>query len=385
MLNKCILSIVIPTLNRYETLLPLLTSLCGFKSFDFEIIIQDNSGDNSEFLVFYEKFKKDNRLKYFHSIEILSAIENCDLAVKKASGEFICFIGDDDGITQEMLNCCEWMKTNNVESVFFNRAIYTWPQTNHYFKFNNVLNGKLIIPNFTGELKKLNVIEEYSKIFKSGGQGMFNCPRLYHGIISKKCLDNLYSDLGTYFPGPVPDMSNCIALSKYIENHYFVDLPLVITGQSSKSMSGKNAMRKHQGEISNEKSLPKSAELIWNQRVPFYWSGPTIWAQAALEASFRINLDVSRNFNFPKLYAYCLAFTSKEYYPRVFVAMGEEKNPLHKVKLIFSVIFYLIQVNFLRLNILISKFTKNSNKLTFVNIESVISHLDSIGKFKYYK
>lgn len=383
MSDNILLSIVIPTLNRYETLLPLIKSLCKFKNNNFEIVVQDNSIDNAHFLNFYKEYINDNRIKYFYDNSSFSAIENCDLAVKKAIGKFICFIGDDDGVAEEILLCCEWMEKNDVESVFFNRAIYTWPQTNHYFKFNNSLNGKLLIPKTTGLISRLNVEREYSKIYSSGGQGMFNAPRLYHGIIAKSCLDELYSNLGTYFPGPVPDMSNCIALSKYVKSHYFIDIPLVITGQSSKSMSGKNAVRKHQGEISKEKSLPETTIENWDKRIPFYWSGPTIWAQASIEASKKVGIhSVIKYFNFANMYAYCFAFTSKIYFGRIFNVINNQFSFFQKIKIYLLLSFYMFRISFIRLFILLKKLSHNNDKIDFHDIESVIDYLNVISNNK---
>jgi glycosyltransferase involved in cell wall biosynthesis len=380
MSKNIVLSIVIPTLNRYETLLPLLRALCSFQYDNFEIIIQDNSSDNIIFSDFYEKYKSDSRIKYFYSNSKLSAIENCDLAISKANGMYISFIGDDDGMSEKIIECCEWMRENNIDSVFFNRAIYTWPGTNHFFKLNNKNNGKLIIDSITNSALCLNVKNEFSKIIKSGGQSMYNAPRVYHGIIKKECLDQLYKDLGTYFPGPVPDMSNCIALTKYVSTHFFIDLPLIITGQSSKSMSGLNANRKHQGEINSQKSLPKTTADKWSAKIPFYWSGPTIWAQSAIEASNHIGIDVLAQFNFAKLYAYCIAFTSESYYSRIFKVISNEKSVFKKTRVYILMMYYLLQISFIRFSILFSKIIRNKSLSDFSDIECVISHINLLTK-----
>jgi len=377
MLQTSLLSIVIPTLNRYDTLIPLIRALCSFESQKLEVIVHDNSIDNETFLRFYNLLK-DSRIKYFHVEGTLSAIENCNLAVSKATGRYVCFIGDDDGVSEQIISCCEWMSEIGVESVIFNRAIYTWPGTEHYFKLNNKSNGKLIVPPYSGQIQKLSIAEQYKKIVRSGGQSMFHAPRLYHGIISKESLDQLYANYRTYFPGPVPDMSNCIALSKYVKSHFFIDLPIVITGQSSKSMSGKNANRKHQGEIKKETSLPAETSANWDRRIPFYWSGPTIWAQALVEASTRIGYSfTSKNFNYANLYAYCLAFTSQKYYPRVFKVIFDEFKFFDRLKIIFSVIFYLMKISLIRLRILTVKFFGSNEASSYDDIETVIGYINT--------
>lgn len=47
-----LLSVVIPTKNRYETLIPLIRVLAKWDDADLEIVIEDNSDDNNEFISF---------------------------------------------------------------------------------------------------------------------------------------------------------------------------------------------------------------------------------------------------------------------------------------------------------------------------------------------
>ena len=51
---KKLLSIIIPTKERYEYLEKLVELLITFKENNFEIIVQDNSQDNSKFLSYFK-------------------------------------------------------------------------------------------------------------------------------------------------------------------------------------------------------------------------------------------------------------------------------------------------------------------------------------------
>ena len=373
-----LLSLVIPTKNRYETLIPLIESMLEINSNELEIVVQDNSSDNSLFCSHFDLEIRDKKILYNYTNETLSAIENCDKAVKLATGKFICFIGDDDGVSKKIIACCEWMNRDGIESVIFERAIYTWPNVEHFFKINNTMNGKLIIPKFKGTVVKIDVQKEIIKVAKSGAQRMFNSPRLYHGIIQKDCLDKMYKDLLTYFPGSVPDMSNLVGLTSYVDSHYFVDLPLIITGQSSKSMSGKNSNRKHQGEIISEISLPSNTSGKWNKKIPFYWSGPTIWAQAALEAANTTNQkQFINNFNYPIVYAYCFAFSSSNYYPRIIKIIFSQYTLFKSMFITIKVFISFIKISVLRMQIIISKILFPINSSTHQDIKSVINEIDT--------
>ena len=66
-MEKCknLLSIIIPTKNRYSTLLPVLDSIIDNLSneYEYEVIIQDNSDDNKP-CIDYLSNKNASKLKY---------------------------------------------------------------------------------------------------------------------------------------------------------------------------------------------------------------------------------------------------------------------------------------------------------------------------------
>jgi glycosyltransferase involved in cell wall biosynthesis len=373
-----LLSIVIPTKDRYETLVPLVIALLKWNSEDFEIVIQDNSTNNKSFSSFLAD-SNDDRIKYFYEGSCLSAIENCDLAVSWSNGRYVCFIGDDDGLSFKIIELCMWMLSNEIESAYFNTGLYTWPDSEHYLAINNAYNAKLVLPSFTGNILKVDLDLEYKKVFLSGGQSMYKIPRVYHGVVLKECLDKLKSQTGTYFPGPVPDMSNAIGLFGKVTRHYYVDLPLIISGHSKKSMSGRNSRRDHQNEIANERSLPKDTIYNWNRFIPFFWSGPTIWAQACTESIERVGHKIMlENFKYYKLYAACYVFCSRSYYSRITRSMFNGRNVLQVAFLTLMTSFRVIQIVGLRiLNFLLKKL-RGINGYPAVNIIFAIETLESL-------
>ena len=101
---KYLLSIVIPTKNRYSTLFPLVDQLVNFVSrySDIEVVIQDNSDDNSEALEFFSNLSYNN-LIYNYTKGWLSVVENCDKAIMLSKGDFVTLIGDDDAVSEEII------------------------------------------------------------------------------------------------------------------------------------------------------------------------------------------------------------------------------------------------------------------------------------------
>lgn len=381
-MNLPLLSIVVPTKNRYKTLLVLIETLMTWDNDLFELVIHDNSDDNAYYLENIGSVSQDNRLKYFYIKEPLSAIQNCDLAIGKASGEYVCFIGDDDGVVSQIVEVCKWMKHKSIDAIYCRKASYTWPDMTHSYSINNKSNGILRNISGSGNTYKLDIEEELKKLMDSGGQSMFNMPRLYHGIVSRKVLDEMFLSLGSYFPGSVPDMANTVGMAAFIKSAYYVDLSVVISGHSRSSMSGKNANREHQGELTKEKSLPEDVLNNWNERIPRYWSAPTIWADAAFRANTNDKFQyLKKNFNYSKMYANCFAFTS--YWKRTFVSMKSGVTILGYWKQLIKCLFYYLLIMGERIIIFIRKLIFGIKGVSCRDIKEAIAHVDQ--QFKEQK
>jgi glycosyltransferase involved in cell wall biosynthesis len=307
------LSIVIPTKNRKIYLDHFIKWFLPHEFEDVELIVQDNSdaGPDEEYI---DLSSQHNLFRYYHHNGELSAVENCDRAVRRAKGEFVCFIGDDDGITVSLVKFVRSIISKPIESVGFELASYSWPDM-VYRRHGDSMSGVLTRErNNKFEIKRVNIDEQLKKLLNNGGRQLTKIPKLYHGIVRRTVLKELHKDCGTYFPGPVPDMTNAVALTKYVTNHYTVNQPLIITGNGGLSMAGEGAKGTHHGSISGEKTLPVSTEKNWSKKIPMYWSPETIWGESvhkALEATDRQGL--LKSYNYTILYAYCLSFNAQYY------------------------------------------------------------------------
>lgn len=311
MINSPVLSIVIPTKDRYFYLKDLLQKLLSFERDDFEIIVQDNSSDNLEILNYLENFNNDKRLKYYYDFSLLDMCANSQLAIEKAKGEYVTFIGDDDGITEECIDICKFMAINDIDSANCNIAIYDWPDLyKKYWGYSS--SGEVRYAEYSNKIEDVDPSDELIKILSGGAQVVKKGARLYQGIIKRSALDKMRDSCGTYFPGPVPDMSSAVGIVSYINKHIYVDYPLIIAGSSGKSTAGLGAQKKHQAEIKDVSHLPKSTANDWAKEIPFFWSGATIWAQGAIQALRTTGReDLIMYYNFNRLYALCLIYDNE--------------------------------------------------------------------------
>ena len=115
-------------------------------------------------------------------------------------------------------------------------------------------------------------------------------------------IDKIYNIYGTYFPGPSPDMANCITLLINSNSFHIANIPIVVSGNSSVSMGGLGLRGTHYGNISSKPHLGKIDIDEWSKEIPFYWSGPTIWAQSMFAVIKTSNPDLLEKINYDYLY-----------------------------------------------------------------------------------
>lgn len=103
------LTVVIPTLNRPIDLLKAIESICCQTRLPDEMIIVDQSVNNSSIsavkraMSFYESVK----LQYIHDASILGLVDAKRVSVLHASGDIICFLEDDVVLERDYLKCIE--------------------------------------------------------------------------------------------------------------------------------------------------------------------------------------------------------------------------------------------------------------------------------------
>ena len=178
-------------------------------------------------------------------------------------------------------------------------------------------------------------------------------------------------------------MANAVAICKYIDKYEMIDVPLIISGHSKTSGGGQGAQGQHYGEISKLSFLPKDTAANWDEDVPFYWSGSTIYAESVIQALKRTNrINLMKKFNFEYLIANCFVFDTN-YKDRIEKVYGS-KNSSFKLKVKYYILLiWLKRINFhlinnLSLIILILKFNNikrfkkdNILEVAFLNDEMI--------------
>lgn len=296
-----LLSVIVPTYNRYEYLTGCVESFVHIDSDNVEFIIQDNTGDNATFESFLSGIN-DRRIKYFHQKEHISVMENCDLAVLHASGRYVCMIGDDDTVCPGLIQAADYCEKKGIESCSFIYSGFNWPDMT--FEAKKTEANLFFETEATGKIYTIDTAELLNKSIKNGGLLLSEMPRLYHGMVSRRCLERIFKRTGSYIPGPSPDLANATAVCLEAKKSIHISDYLIVSGYGHKSARGEGNRGQHYGELKDKPWLPKDILERWNKDLPPIFSAETILAQSMLEALNAMGKpELIKQFAFDKVYA----------------------------------------------------------------------------------
>lgn len=284
MRKKPLLSIVIPTKNREIYAYNAIKHILSVENQNIEIIIEDNS-TNTSLHSMLSDLKKDERLVYNYNSKKISHIENFNNAINCATGEYICIIGDDDGLNPDIMKIVQWAYDNNIDAIKPGlQAAYFWPESGVQINPDLDDNGILSISNITLNYHFSNPKKELYKLLKEGCQNYYekDLVKIYHGIVRRKYMEKIKDITGNYFGGLSPDIYSVVALSSMIDKCLNIDYPLTIAGVCKVSTSADSSTGRHTGRLEDAPHFNGRDGYVWAPEVPKFYSVFTIWADSAL-------------------------------------------------------------------------------------------------------
>lgn len=306
-----LLSIVIATRNRIPYAISAIESILESLDDRLELVVQDNS-DSRELESYVRENFRDRRLCYGYIAPPLSSIDNFNAALGLATGEYLCLMGDDDGVNPEIIEAASWAKRNSVDSVAVkNTAVYLWKGVPvRRGVFTKTVDGALSVATFRGRMTKVDTETALRRLVRNGGPSYLECglPKLYHGFVHRRCLQAIRERTGSYLGGLSPDIFSSVAIACVANNVVVTDYPLTIPGacrESSSAMEGR--LGQHSTRLEDAPHLRNRSEYSWDDLVPRVYTAEAIVAEsgiAALRAMGRH--DLVRQFSLPRLAACCI-------------------------------------------------------------------------------
>lgn len=297
-----LLSIIVPTKDRYKYLISLMELLSEFNNEEVELVVQDNSDDNSSFLSFMEERKYPFVVYNYHKGQLPMSV-NADKAILNSNGEYVCFIGDDDGVTVDIIECAKYMKNNNIDAMRSIPASYYWPEVgSSRFVY---LGGRCVYDKPKSSIKELSTKDALDELLKIGFIDRGDLPLVYHGIVSRRALNLVYEKVKTFFPGSSPDISSGIALSLVIDKVYRYNKIVTFSGASKFHGGGVYTLGKKHPDLVDIKWLLPGAVDNWDSRLPKIGEGDPIWCDSSIKTLACMGrADLIDQINFENLYVH---------------------------------------------------------------------------------
>ncbi|HEX4229461.1 MAG TPA: glycosyltransferase [Bryobacteraceae bacterium] len=222
-------SIVIPTRARADTLTHALRTVIDQDYEDLEILVHE-SGDDAE-TANVVAAAADRRIRHIKTVQPVSMTENWERALSCTTGEYVTFIGDDDGMLPDACAAAAGiLGRNSADLLSWGPACYFWPK---YVSPPN--RNRLIL-----HLRRPEIVEEHGsraalEIFYRFRSDYSRLPTIYNSFVSRALIKRVQARAGCYFIGSAPDVTSGIVNALCSESFLVTGRPLSASGLSHHS------------------------------------------------------------------------------------------------------------------------------------------------------
>lgn len=296
-----VLSLIIPTHERFRYAKETVAAILAMDT-DIELIVCDTSVHNH-----WASFENP-RLKIVRPEAGISVVDNFNIALSNATGDYLCFIGDDDLVARDIVDIARHALERDLDAVRFTFPIdYYWPD---YLHRDNpeAYSGTVWIREYSGRVRTLDTLGALKEAAAKLGHGVFEMPRAYCGLISRNMVRRILAQHGELFGGVSPDIYSAALIAMHANKAVEIDFPGVILGASGASTAGQSAAGRHVGNLRDNAHIRPFKKLVWHQLVPEFYSVPTVWGYSLVRALEHCSEDLAVRPHWGRLYVQCLVY-----------------------------------------------------------------------------
>ncbi len=288
MKDKIKFSIIIPTRERHVTLIDTIRTCLNQDYENFEIIVSDNFSTIETKNV--TEIFNDPRIVYINTGKRISMSHNWEFALNYVTGDFVTYLGDDDGLLPGALErIANILQSYKVDAIVWKWASYFWPNA-----ISEDSRNKLFVPT-AKEFEIRNATQQLENViqFKSSYEEL---PFLYKGFVSINAINKVKQlSGGQFFHSMIPDVYSAISLSCVIKEYYFSKEPFSINGTSGAS-NGASSFHKDKSanaaeQFESEKNIPFHSKAEFCPSVPMIVAECFYQAQEVIPFLKDLNID----------------------------------------------------------------------------------------------
>lgn len=296
-----VLSLIIPTHERFRYAEGTVETILAMGD-DIELIVSDTSAEHAWDRVVHP------RLKIIRPTPGISVVDNFNIALSHATGDYVCFIGDDDLIAPEIVGIARNAQSLGIDAVRFTFPIlFYWPDYLHRSN-PEAYSGTVWVSPYSGSVRTLDTHDALRDAANKVGHGVFDMPRAYCGLVARPLIERIVAQHGALFGGVSPDIYSAALIATHANKTLNVDFPAVILGASGASTAGQSAAGHHVGGLRDNAHIRPFHNLVWHPLVPEFYSVPTVWGYSLIRALEQIKVDPPVEPNWGRLYVQCLFY-----------------------------------------------------------------------------
>lgn len=275
--------IIIPTLNRMETLEFSIKACLNQKYKNFEILISDNCSDG-DVKCLVDSFKSE-KINYIKTPYRMNMTDHWNYIFESYNfkDSFVTILGDDDGLAKNSLCYANKLLVKfNQKALTWNKAEYCWPNCTLEF-YRDVLvlplSKSVILKKSSRMLNKLfNFETSYNKL-----------PCIYNSFIHSSVFSSIEKKNRCYFKSASPDVYSSIVISSELSEYIYTNIPISVNGASAYSNGIRNTQAlKDDNKVEDFKKVSiKHSELEWDCFV----------STAVMDALLKSNDDLNLGYN----------------------------------------------------------------------------------------
>jgi len=224
--ERPLISVVIPTRERVETLRFTLRTVLDQQSDRLEIVVADNASSDGtrEFVASV----RDQRVRYVNSGKRLSMSANWELAVQHSRGDYIVIIGDDDAFMPGAID-------RLIGDIGITRSdVYVWPKHTYVWPTSgrDAYVERLAATTSPGWLD----LESLSRfVLRMGGWRYSLLPSMYHSLVSRRIPDAIRERHGRVYHTTEPDVFMMMGIPTFTTRAWDLGYFVTAHGRSPKS------------------------------------------------------------------------------------------------------------------------------------------------------
>ena len=181
-----LLSIIVPTKNRKVQLdvLLMLWEKYFLNKEEIELVIFDTSDISLSYV-------GSSNVKYIFDNSINNVQDSFEIAINISTGDYLCFIGDDDFVNSNILKHLKGLiLKESFDILHYPRAHYYWSDVKFDHK-SSFFNSSTLIKKkiYTKSTKHIFLLEELNSFENNGFRNLCGLPSIYHGIVRRGIID----------------------------------------------------------------------------------------------------------------------------------------------------------------------------------------------------